>query len=475
MRLTRGNPFAAGLVLLGIVLAVLLAAIAINLNFGLPANLNLGWPPGFDYNLSATFTDANGLARGADVVIAGTPVGQVTNVQAAGTQAVATMRIDRNYAPVHQGTIARIRYSTLLAQKYVELTPSTNGRTIQSGARIPSSSTITPVDFDQFLSTLDPQTRQQLQVIVQQAGGGVQGRQEAINSLLDNLGNLAVESKPGLAVINNHDADLANITTNLDITSQRLAQSRDNLGGFIQNTGTVEGTLAANDKDLSGLIYHLANDMNDFDTTLNGEEGNFHDTVTTFDPFLVQLNGTLSYVYPYVHNNLGPLETGLNTLIPYIGSAINEQDANGNYLRQFLVNDCRYDSIQQPGQPSACPAAPAAPAASSSNGPAAPGASAPSAPAPKITICPTIPPAPKLPTPPPPPTPVPTLSPCPTPNPPCIPIPGVPTPTPRPTASPGTCIPVQGNPLNPPGSIPVLPAPIPSLPGVVTGLATGGL
>lgn len=471
MRLTRGNPMVAGLLLALLVFTVLVSAIAINVNFGLPANLNLGWPPGFDYTLSASFTDANGLAKGADVVVAGTAVGQVTNVQASGSQAVATMRIDRSHAPMRKGTIARIRYSTLLAQKYVELAPAARGETMPSGARIPSSSTITPVDFDQFLSTLDPKTRDQLQIVVQQAGGGVQGRQQAINALLDNLGNLAVESRPGLNTLNNHDSDLSNITTNLDITSQRLAQSRDNLAGFIQNTGTVEGTLAANNQDLSGLIYHLANDMNDFDSTLNGEEGNFHDTVTTFDPFLIQLNGTLGVVYPYLHDNLGSLETGLNTLIPEIGSAISEQDANGNYLRQFLVSDCRYDSVQQANQPNGCPPNPSAGAPAATSQPGLPRVTAPKA-TPKPSLCPTLPPTPKLP---PPPTPVPTLAPCPTPLPPCVPIPGVPTPTPVPTASPGTCLPEQGNPLNPPGAVPVLPAPDASLPPIITNLVNGGL
>ncbi|HEX6548157.1 MAG TPA: MlaD family protein, partial [Candidatus Dormibacteraeota bacterium] len=187
MRLVQGNPVIAGAGLLAGALVIVLTAISINLNFGLPASFNLGWPPGFDYTVSAVFTDANGLAKGADVVIAGAEVGQVTNVQAEGTRAVATMRIDRRYSPLHRGTIARIRYSTLLAQKYIELSPAAGSDPMPSGARIPSTSSFSPVDFDQFLSTLDPQTREQLQKIVQQAGGGVQGQQTAINALLDNL------------------------------------------------------------------------------------------------------------------------------------------------------------------------------------------------------------------------------------------------------------------------------------------------
>ena len=123
MRLVKGNALAAGLGLIAGCLVVLIAAISINANFGFPGNLNLGWPPGFDYTLSAAFDDTNGLSHGAEVVVAGTSVGQVTNVVPSGRQAIVTMRIDRQFAPMHKGTVARIRYGTLLAQKYVELTP----------------------------------------------------------------------------------------------------------------------------------------------------------------------------------------------------------------------------------------------------------------------------------------------------------------------------------------------------------------
>src|SRR5207302_4796817 len=102
--------------------AVLLAAFLINVSFGLPFNLRL-WPPGQDYVLNASFKDANGVTRSADVEIAGHPVGQVTAVGVNGSLATDKMRIDSQYAPIHRRSIARIRYSTLLAQKYVALAP----------------------------------------------------------------------------------------------------------------------------------------------------------------------------------------------------------------------------------------------------------------------------------------------------------------------------------------------------------------
>ena len=168
MRLTKGNPYVAAVILMTVVLATIAAAVSINLSFGLPFNLSLSWPPGQDYTLSAAFTDANGLSPGSEVVIAGAEVGQVTGISVEHDQAVVTMRISRQYEPLHRGTVASIRYTTLLANKYIELTPAAGTAPLPSGTTIPSNQTVTPVDFDQFLSSLDARTRQQVQVLVQQ-------------------------------------------------------------------------------------------------------------------------------------------------------------------------------------------------------------------------------------------------------------------------------------------------------------------
>ena len=122
MTLRSTGAFRAGVIFLAATMVVLATALLINLSFGLPFNLSV-WPPGQDYVLSASFKDANGVTRGADVEIAGHTVGQVTGAVASGNRSIVTMRINQQYAPIHRGSIARIRYSTLLAQKYIELAP----------------------------------------------------------------------------------------------------------------------------------------------------------------------------------------------------------------------------------------------------------------------------------------------------------------------------------------------------------------
>ena len=346
MTLRYAGALRSGVIFIALVTAGLLVALLINLNFGLPFNLSV-WPPGQDYTLNASFKDANGVQRGADVVIAGHAIGQVTGVQAEGDRSVVSMRIGQQYAPIHDGSIARIRYSTLLAQKYIELTPVSHGSTLSSGATIPSTDTITPVDFDQFLSALDPQTRAKLQVVVQQLGGGVDGRQQAINDWLDQLHGLSVESEPPLDTFAQHDDNIDRITTNLAVTGNRLAQSKDNLGQLVVSANDVNNRMADQNANLDGLIKHLAELMADFNLTLQGNESNLHQTVTLLDPLIGQLNVTFGTVDGYLSPNLGNLEAGFNQLSPEGESAIHQRDANGNYLRQYLVADPACDQINQ--------------------------------------------------------------------------------------------------------------------------------
>jgi virulence factor Mce-like protein len=365
MTLRYAGAFRAGLVFVAATTAVLLAAFLINVSFGLPFNLSV-WPPGQDYILSAAFKDANGVNRGADVEIAGHPVGQVTAVAVTGSLAVVTMRINQQYAPIHRGSIARIRYSTLLAQKYVELAPVAGSVAVSSGGSIPSTDTITPVDFDQFLSSLDPQTRQKLQVVIQQLGGGVEGRQAALNDLLDQLHGLSVESQPPLDTFAQHDTNIDHIVVNLAITSDRLAKSHDNLGQLVQNANDVNGRVADQNASLAALIRHLGNLMGDFNVTLAGNETNLHQTVVLLDPLVGQINVTFGTTDGYLSGNVGNVQSGFAQMAPYGESAIHQKDANGNYLRQYLVADPACDKLNNPKPDPQCgTGAPNSPATSS--------------------------------------------------------------------------------------------------------------
>jgi phospholipid/cholesterol/gamma-HCH transport system substrate-binding protein len=355
MRLTKGNPQRAATVLITLTLALVAAAVGVNLSSGLPFNVSLSWPPSHDYTLSAAFQDAGGVYRGANVVIAGADVGQVTGVSIERDRALVTMRIGRPYGPLHAGTVAAIRYSTLLAQKYIELTPAAGTAPLPDGAVIPSDQTVTPVDFDQFLSSLDAPTRAQLQVLLQELGGGVDGEEAVINALVDNLAGLSEQSPPTLDTFRLRDPQLASIIGNLVTVAGRLAQSHQQLGQLIQNFALVNHTLVRNDARLDDLLLHLANVSQDSSQTLRGNQGNLRQTIAGLDPFLVQLNPQLTTAAGYVGQGNPTLQAEATYLIPEVVSAIAQQDAGGHYLRQFVVINTCYDLVSsRPANGSNC-------------------------------------------------------------------------------------------------------------------------
>jgi len=424
-------------VALASLLILILVAIAINISFGLPFNLSL-LPPGQDYAVKAAFSDANGVNRGADVVIAGHNVGQVTGVEISGMRAVVTMRVASRYAPLHQFSTARIRYSTLLAQKYIEITPRDGGAELNSGATISSENTLSPVDFDQFLSALDPETRTRLQTLIQQAGGGLQGQQQIINDLLTQLNGLSQESVAPLTTFHQHDPDLDRIVANLGITSDRLSQSHQQLGDLVAGMSDVTGTLARNDQALRALITHLGNVMGDFDATLAGNEQNFHTIVVTLDPLMSELNGTLTIVAADTHSSIAAINTNNRVLQPELVSAVSQTDAAGQHLlRQYYVANPACDQVNPQANPQCQTGTGQAP----QNAAPAGLPSLPSLPLPK---CLPTPSAPKLPTPTLSPLPCPTVSAPAVPTPPCVPAPTAPPKVPIPSPSLSLCPSVPG-------------------------------
>lgn len=125
---TRALETAVGIfVLLG------LAAIAY-----LAIRLGTGDRPGLgSYTLEARFANAGGLHAGASVMLAGVAIGRVENVRVdpSDFSAIVTMRV-RSSLRLPEDTMASIKTSGLIGDKFVALSPGSEESELQPGARI---------------------------------------------------------------------------------------------------------------------------------------------------------------------------------------------------------------------------------------------------------------------------------------------------------------------------------------------------
>ncbi len=114
-------------------------------------SIQLGQIPlgrGDTYHVTAIFSTAGGLQRGADVQIAGVPVGRVEKIRLEDYEAVVSMRID-GFVELQEDAIASIKTRGLIGEKYIRITPGGSDRLISDGGRIREVET--PLDFEDVI------------------------------------------------------------------------------------------------------------------------------------------------------------------------------------------------------------------------------------------------------------------------------------------------------------------------------------
>ena len=125
---TRRIEFSVGLfVLIGL---VAVAVLAIRVGGG-----TAGRP---DTRLiNARFTNANGLKKGSTIRISGVTIGDVTQVSLKhdDMSAIVTMRVDATLK-LDDDTVASVRSSGLIGEKFISLKPGASGTELKTGATI---------------------------------------------------------------------------------------------------------------------------------------------------------------------------------------------------------------------------------------------------------------------------------------------------------------------------------------------------
>jgi phospholipid/cholesterol/gamma-HCH transport system substrate-binding protein len=153
-------------------LAALVAAVA------LVALAMFGGPE--QYKVKAVFQNAGQLVPGNEVRVGGQPIGTISDIELdQSANAVVTMEVGDDIAPLHEGTSATIRATSLsgITSRYISLKPGpNNGRELADGDRIGADETSAPVDLDTLFNTLDAKTRAGLRDFIRGSGTQYEAR-----------------------------------------------------------------------------------------------------------------------------------------------------------------------------------------------------------------------------------------------------------------------------------------------------------
>lgn len=308
------RPFVAGIV--GIIVLVLIS-------YG--AYTKFANPFASSFTAHVIFPSANGLKEDSQVRIAGVNVGKVQTVAPMTgctlaavngpdhqcTAADVTMTIDNSGLPLHKDATFWIRPRIFLEGNFfIQVEPgSPSAPVAPNGFTFPIQQGREPVQFDQLLTSLQSDTRRNLQILLQQYGLAVKQGGPAYNESIQYW-------KPAYEY-------------GAEVSHDALGLQPHDLSGWIDKGGATNGALSAHGQNLENLI-----------TNLNITAGAFARQSAALQAAVAELPHTLSVALPSLtalNNALPPFRAFARALVPGVESTGPMVDASLPFFHQLRL------------------------------------------------------------------------------------------------------------------------------------------
>ncbi|MCW3024317.1 MAG: hypothetical protein JWR30_3639 [Conexibacter sp.] len=281
---TGPNPFLVGL------LVLLLAAIASYAGFSKHVPFTHG------FRVKAVFENANNVRPNSPVRIAGVNIGKVKSVQAYkggdGNAAVVTMEIDKAGLPIHKDATMKVRPRIFLeGNEFVDLSPGTPAApTISDGDTLPMTQTAAPVQFDQILTALQSNTRDDLKRLLEGYGTALTYQPTAADDVTQDP---AVKGETAAKSLNDSIDTAPGALRNASIVNHAFLglQSHD-LSGLVDNTGKVTRALSRNEQSLKDFVTNFNTTM----ASLASRQSDLKQTIALLGPTLEHTNTALTHL-----------------------------------------------------------------------------------------------------------------------------------------------------------------------------------
>ena len=244
-----GSPMLVGTLTIMILgLAVFISYIAVN---GLP------FVPYYEVNVQVA--NADELTKNADVRVGGARVGQILAITPEPATrawphpyARLSLALDSNAGPLAPDTRYRVRLSSVLGGKYLELSPGhvhrgmiPDGGTLTLSTRPGASHELPFVDLDTALGTFGPATRGPLRSAISQYGDLVAGRGNQLNDTIYSLARLMPPLQRVLGILAAPENRLSELVGGAAQTTGALASVAPGLTALLADAGSTFDALGS--------------------------------------------------------------------------------------------------------------------------------------------------------------------------------------------------------------------------------------
>jgi phospholipid/cholesterol/gamma-HCH transport system substrate-binding protein len=289
---------------------------------------------GGGYEVKAKFINANQLVKGNLVQIGGVKAGTVKKIELTDDgQAMITMEISDDYAPLHQGVRATIRQASLsgIANRYIDLQLPAAGKNgqeppkIDDGETIGVENTTTGVELDQLFNTFDPPTREAVKQLFVNSHRQYEDKTDQQRAVFRYLNPALSTSSRLFNEINADTPTLERFIVDSSELVSDLAERRDDLSALI---GNLNGTFRALGNERVALAQAI-NALPDFMRQANTTFVDLRSALDEVDPLVRVSRPTVRELRPFL-NELRPLARDARPTVRDLSRIVLQPGANND-------------------------------------------------------------------------------------------------------------------------------------------------
>jgi virulence factor Mce-like protein len=269
------------------------------------------------YYVNAQFKDVGGLRKNSSVKINGVPAGKVVDLNVTrdaqgNDMGIAKLKVDSNAAPVGRNASVAVRPTDLLGERYAEINPGNREDPLPKGGDLGEAKTTVPVELDDVLNTLDPDTRTRLGILVSEFGRGLNKRGQDLSNVLAVLPPSLQQTQKLIDQVNTQNAALKSVITKGDRITATVNGSRNDMGKLVDEASGALTTVAQKRRDLGATLQNAPATLGDLRSTLS----NLSAASIQLRPAAVELrraaaplNGTLKALPDFANQAAPTLDT----------------------------------------------------------------------------------------------------------------------------------------------------------------------
>ncbi len=275
---------------------------------------------GPERGVKAVFENASGVVKGTSVMVAGVEVGHIKKIDLENNKAVLNIVLNDD-VKISKNVKAQIRAKSLLGEKYVEFVPEKSDSFLESGDII--TNTVTPVELDQFVTTLWPVIKKiepvlekidtnDISVIFKTFANSIKGKEENLSRIIVNVDQMTRFFSKNESRLNRIMVNIDSIT---DETRALVKSNKSSINRIVNNTDKIMNNFGQRSDQLAKRIDVITENLQIVSTDFKNNSPELIKKVDTITSDLRVITGDFRKNSPNLAKKLNTVTENLDSLL----------------------------------------------------------------------------------------------------------------------------------------------------------------